>query len=320
MLRLHTRASHIMHDLRRAGDGARTRDIKLGRLALYQLSYSRERTAPLRPHRTRLLRRMVGEGFEPSKALAGRFTVCSRWPLGYPTRSSRAPALHDAIDATGRADGENRTRNRLITNQVLCQLSYVSRRPFLRETRRIVGRGESVKRARRRRLTSRSRQLPRASPHRASSIATPRAVSSARIRSASAKSRRAPRLPPRRQIRSSIHAASSASASGPVRDDVEHAVDRARTPLAPARPRPSPPRRSSSAFARRMKLNSAASASGPFRSSNSAASAAATASSAAVASSGVPPSASVAGRTAGRRSRRRGAPPASTPPAPRPRG
>ena len=30
----------------RAGDGARTRDIKLGRLALYQLSYSRVRSAP----------------------------------------------------------------------------------------------------------------------------------------------------------------------------------------------------------------------------------------------------------------------------------
>ena len=29
-----------------AGDGARTRDIKLGRLALYQLSYSRERLSP----------------------------------------------------------------------------------------------------------------------------------------------------------------------------------------------------------------------------------------------------------------------------------
>jgi hypothetical protein len=28
-------------NLCRAGDGARTRDIKLGRLALYQLSYSR---------------------------------------------------------------------------------------------------------------------------------------------------------------------------------------------------------------------------------------------------------------------------------------
>ena len=23
------------------------------------------------------------EGFEPSKAIAGRFTVCSLWPLGY---------------------------------------------------------------------------------------------------------------------------------------------------------------------------------------------------------------------------------------------
>jgi hypothetical protein len=28
---------------------------------------------------------MVGEGFEPSKALAGRFTVCSFWPLRNPT-------------------------------------------------------------------------------------------------------------------------------------------------------------------------------------------------------------------------------------------
>ena len=28
---------------------------------------------------------VVGEGFEPSKASAGRFTVCSLWPLGHPT-------------------------------------------------------------------------------------------------------------------------------------------------------------------------------------------------------------------------------------------
>ena len=28
---------------------------------------------------------VVVEGFEPSKSYAGRFTVCSRWPLGYPT-------------------------------------------------------------------------------------------------------------------------------------------------------------------------------------------------------------------------------------------
>jgi hypothetical protein len=57
----------------RAGDGARTRDIKLGRLALYQLSYSRE--APSLDPPSGGHRRMVGEGFEPSKACAVRFTV-----------------------------------------------------------------------------------------------------------------------------------------------------------------------------------------------------------------------------------------------------
>src|SRR5690606_1622928 len=59
----------------RAGDGGRTRDIQLGRLALYQLSYSRGSHAPasLRNRLTVLI--MVGEGFEPSKACAVRFTV-----------------------------------------------------------------------------------------------------------------------------------------------------------------------------------------------------------------------------------------------------
>src|SRR5262245_13722530 len=34
---------------------------------------------------TELLPHLVqGEGFEPSKACAGRFTVCSHWPLGHP--------------------------------------------------------------------------------------------------------------------------------------------------------------------------------------------------------------------------------------------
>jgi hypothetical protein len=27
-----------------------------------------------------------GVGFEPTKALASRFTVCPRWPLGYPSQ------------------------------------------------------------------------------------------------------------------------------------------------------------------------------------------------------------------------------------------
>jgi hypothetical protein len=33
---------------------------------------------------------VVGEGFEPSKAVASRFTVCPRWPLGYPTGTGGA--------------------------------------------------------------------------------------------------------------------------------------------------------------------------------------------------------------------------------------
>jgi hypothetical protein len=50
----------------------------------------------------------------------------------------------DETEHPTRADGENRTRNRLITNQVLCQLSYVSvssdqRTAFLRKTHRITG-------------------------------------------------------------------------------------------------------------------------------------------------------------------------------------
>ena len=34
---------------------------------------------------TELLPQMEGEGFEPSKACAGRFTACSHWPLGHPS-------------------------------------------------------------------------------------------------------------------------------------------------------------------------------------------------------------------------------------------
>src|SRR6266545_2247945 len=52
-LRLCVLASSLR--LPQAGDGTRTRDPQLGRLMLYQLSYTRERRRP-----------MVGEGFEPS--------------------------------------------------------------------------------------------------------------------------------------------------------------------------------------------------------------------------------------------------------------
>jgi hypothetical protein len=49
-----------------------------------------------------------------------------------------------AANSPWRADGESRTRNRLITNQVLCQLSYVSTAVFC-ETFRIASREQLVK-------------------------------------------------------------------------------------------------------------------------------------------------------------------------------
>ncbi len=53
-----------------------------------------------------------GEGFEPSKSLT---TDLQSAPFGH----SGTPPLHGAGDGT-------RTRNLLITNQLLCQLSYTS--------------------------------------------------------------------------------------------------------------------------------------------------------------------------------------------------
>ena len=56
---------------------------------------------------------LVGEGgFGPPKLKSNRFTVCPLWPLG------NSPMF-------GAGDG-TRTRNLLITNQLLCQLSYTS--------------------------------------------------------------------------------------------------------------------------------------------------------------------------------------------------
>ncbi len=67
-------------------------------------------------------------------------------PHPFPAHCDLTPHTRHANEAEHptRADGENRTRNRLITNQVLCQLSYVSVSPdqrtaFLRKTHRITG-------------------------------------------------------------------------------------------------------------------------------------------------------------------------------------
>ena len=79
-----------------------------------------------------------GGGFEPPKASADRFTVCSLWPLGNPSTKTRechgahhrrvAPsrsAVHSTTDDNQAGEG-TRTPNRLITNEMLYQLSYAS--------------------------------------------------------------------------------------------------------------------------------------------------------------------------------------------------
>ena len=52
----------------RAGDGSRTRDVQLGRLELYQLSYSRKSLLLVCVKSLVVL--VDGEGFEPSKPVA----------------------------------------------------------------------------------------------------------------------------------------------------------------------------------------------------------------------------------------------------------
>jgi hypothetical protein len=114
----------------RAGDGIRTHDIQLGRLELYQLSYTRLCHGY---ESISILDRVEGEGFEPSKSYDGRFTVCSLWPLGNPSLDWQVAALGCYVSllvivfiAKRGAGGGTRTRDILITNQVLYQLSYAS--------------------------------------------------------------------------------------------------------------------------------------------------------------------------------------------------
>ena len=89
--------SHLISN--RAEDGAQTRDPQLGRLVLYRLSYfrisskqvlsaaSQHNQANLLLHSTctevpHFFEQDVGgDGFEPPKAKASRFTVCPIWPL-----------------------------------------------------------------------------------------------------------------------------------------------------------------------------------------------------------------------------------------------
>ena len=120
------RSTPELHRLKifRAGDRVRTGDIQLGRLTLYQLSYSRifwnkfqisifQKTF----YPVFLGTLFVGRaGFEPAKVKTNRFTVCPRWPLEY------LPALFSITYEP--IEGLEPTTPRL---QISCssQLSYI---------------------------------------------------------------------------------------------------------------------------------------------------------------------------------------------------
>ena len=127
------RRGHGIEYLVGAGNGIRTRDIQLGRLTLYQLSYSRDKF-----ELSFCLGYVVeGGGFEPPKAeptdlQSAPFGRLGISPCPAPLRHSRnrLPVPLDVIFLGG-AGGGNRTPDRLITNQLLYLLSYASRQTMI---------------------------------------------------------------------------------------------------------------------------------------------------------------------------------------------
>jgi hypothetical protein len=92
-----------------AGNGTRTRDVQLGRLTLYQLSYSRVF--------------YLGHHFETVwwRGEDSNLRRLSQQIYSLPPLAAREPLPLGAGDGT-------RTRNLLITNQLLYRLSYASKR------------------------------------------------------------------------------------------------------------------------------------------------------------------------------------------------
>ena len=72
-----------------AGDGARTRDIQLGRLELYQLSYSRGMVSSP----------VEGEGFEPSKSVTPDLQSGPFGHSGIPPRFEDLASPENALPA-----------------------------------------------------------------------------------------------------------------------------------------------------------------------------------------------------------------------------
>ena len=81
-----------------AHDRGRTGDLVLTKDTLCRLSYVGTSNSVV-----------VGRGFEPRKAFAGRFTVCSLWPLGHPTTGKPdLGSLGPEVDNYNRAESAKR--------------------------------------------------------------------------------------------------------------------------------------------------------------------------------------------------------------------
>ena len=113
----------------RAGDEIRTRDIQLGRLTLYQLSYSRlapnKRKKSSGGRRIRTFEARSAAGLQP--ASFGHSDIPP--PIGKKPNNQRARApSHSGEGASPASVAGDRTRtnNRLLTKQLLYRLSYAS--------------------------------------------------------------------------------------------------------------------------------------------------------------------------------------------------
>ena len=95
-----------LHPRNGAVDGTRTRDIHLGKVALYQLSY----------YRIRETGELCGRRDSNSYALRHQILSLARLPFRHARRSD--PAKAEESDPL-----EIRTPDTLIKSQVLCQLS-----------------------------------------------------------------------------------------------------------------------------------------------------------------------------------------------------
>ena len=148
--------SHLQRDCVRAGNGIRTHDVQLGRLTLYQLSYSRSRDArysanPHGPPTPMPTGPKARDSPGPSRSQTF-VRICGGWwirttvgvsrrvysPLPLAARATLQRIVNGHIKSTGRrgAGEGTRTPNLQFTKLELYRLSYANEQPPTRAVAR----------------------------------------------------------------------------------------------------------------------------------------------------------------------------------------